>query len=107
MSNKTERDDELWALVSAYEEATEAAREIAKQKSILKDSILRKLSKSDEKYRGNKRVRKVTQKSTEFSTSDLRRKYGEQFVEENKITRHYTSIDIRQMAKRGPKNSQC
>lgn len=107
MSEKLERDDDLWELVDAYERCVDLSREVAKMKSIVKNELLKKLGDTSEKYRGLKRVRKVDQKTTEFSSADLARKYGEEFVEENKIVRIYTTIDVKEMARPGPLGSQC
>lgn len=107
-----ERDDELWALVAAYEEAKDAAREIRKQSALLKDRILKKLSSEDPdkdyetRYRGCKRVRVVETRNTDFSVVDLKNKYGEDFVQENLIERFYDSIEVKEMAKPGGRTLQ-
>ena len=108
-----ERDDELWALVAAYEEAKDAAREIRKQSALLKDRILKKLVSEkenvdyDTKFRGCKRVRVVSTRNTDFSIVDLTEKYGEEFVQENIIERHYDTVEIKEMNKAGHPNQQC
>lgn len=107
-----ERDDELWALVEAYEEAKDAAREIRKQSALLKQRILNKLAEAGKdgnfatRYRGCKRVRVVATRSADFSITDLTEKYGEEFVEENLVERFYDTVEVKVMAKGGPTGSQ-
>lgn len=113
MSQTIEKDDELWQLVEAYEEARTAAREIRKQTDMLKTMIKAKLGAAGRDgnfatlYRGSKRVRVVETKNVEFSKQDLESKYGEEFVEENKIERFYDTVEVKVMAKDGPRGSQC
>lgn len=112
MSQTIERDDELWKLVEALEEAKEAGRELRKQTATINTLIFKKLSEASEdgsyavRYRNNKRVRAIEVKTTDFSVTDLKRKYGEEFVDENRIDRYSDRIEIKDMNKRGPKSQQ-
>ena len=112
MSKKAQKDDELWNLVEALEEAQQAGRELRKQTAAIKTLIFKKLSEASKDgnyatlYRNHKRVRVVEVKSTDFSVSDLKRKYGEEFVEENRIDRYNDTIEIKEMTKRGPESQQ-
>jgi len=107
-----ERDDELWELVAAYEEAKDAAREIRQTSAALKQRILNKLGLAGKdgnfatRFRGCKRVRVVATRSTDFSITDLTDKYGEEFVEENLIERFYDTVEIKDMAKPGHEGDQ-
>lgn len=113
MLETAEKDDELWLLVTAYQQYQETARDIKKEVAQLKSLIFKKLAAASEdgnyavRYRGNTRVRAVEVKNTDFSVSDLRRKYGEDFVEENRIDRYYDTIEVKVLEKAGPPSSQC
>jgi len=107
----SQRDDELWTLADAYEKITEMIREQTKLKREVRDKILKKLAGKDghyhAKYRGSRRVIAVTSTSHDISVSDMRDKFGEEFVQEHVIERNYTTVNVKEMAKRGPKGSQC
>jgi len=107
----SQKDDELWALADAYEKLTEMIREQTQLKKDLRDKILTKLAGEDgnyhAKYRGHRRVIAVTNTSHDISVSDLRDKFGEEFVQEHIIERSYTTVNVKNMAKRGPEGSQC
>lgn len=112
MSKKAQKDDELWNLVEALEEAQQAGRELRQQTAAIKTLIFKKLSEASEDgnyatlYRDHKRVRAIERKTTDFSVTDLKRKYGEEFVEENRIDRYTDAIEIKEMTKRGPESQQ-
>jgi len=107
----SQKDDELWALADAYEKLTEMIREQTKLKKDLRDKILTKLAGEDgkyhAKYRDYRRIIAVTNTSHDISVSDMRDKFGEEFVQEHIIERSYTTVNVKEMAKRGPESSQC
>ena len=94
-------DNQLWELVEAYEEASKQAKTADKLRSEIKGSIMAELESRKGKcsYQGRKRVRMVDTKSRDFSTTHLREKFGDDFVDENSIVRTSTSLEIKYMAK--------
>lgn len=106
----SQTDDELWTLAEAYEQLTEMIREQTKLKRELRDKILKKLVGKDgnyhARYRGARRVMAVSSTSQDVSVSDLREKYGEEFIQKHVIVRSYTTVNVKEMAKRGPESLQ-
>jgi len=107
----SQKDDELWTLAEAYDKLTEMMKEQTKLKREIRDKILKKLAGKDgnyhAKYRGSRRVIAVTNTSYDISVKDMRDKFGEEFVEKHVIERSYTTVNVKEMAKRGPEGSQC
>ena len=98
--------------MEALEEAQQAGRELRQQTAAIKTLIFKKLSEASEDgnyatlYRGHKRIRAIERKTTDFSVTDMTRKYGKEFVEENRIDRYTDAIEIKEMTKRGPEGQQ-
>ena len=94
-------DSQLWELVEAYEEAHRSARAADALRTDIKRTIMEELTKREKRqcYQGRKRVRMVETKSRDFSTTHLREKFGDDFVDENSLIRTSTSLEIKFMAR--------
>ena len=111
MSNESENEESFELTTQAiddWDRLTDLMREIRLARDKLKQNIIMALAdESGESltgWIGLTRVRVVEASSTTFSVTELREKYGDEWVEENSRRSGSASIEVKTMARRGPLN---
>jgi hypothetical protein len=106
MSNEEEPFELTTQSIDDWERLTDLMREVRATRDKLKQNII--LALADESgaslsgWIGLTRVRVVDTKGTVFSVTDLRDKYGDEWIEENSRKSGGAAIEIKTMAKHGP-----
>ena len=107
MSNESENEESFELTTQAiddWDRLTDLMREVRLARDKLKQNIIMALAdESGESltgWIGLTRVRVVEASSTTFSVTDLREKYGDEWVEENSRKSGSASIEVKTMAKR-------
>lgn len=107
MSNESENEESFELTTQAiddWDRLTDLMREVRLARDKLKQNIIMALAdESGESltgWIGLTRVRVVEASSTTFSVTDLREKYGDEWVEENSRKSGSASIEVKTMARR-------
>lgn len=109
MSNESENEENFELTTQAiddWERLTDLMREVRLAREKLKQNIIKALA--DESGRSltgwiaNTRVRITESSSTVFSVTNLREKYGDDWVEENSSRSGSAAIEIKTMARARP-----
>lgn len=105
-----QRDQDFWNDVETYEKLRELRSELNKEIEEIKTRLFRGLSieKTGDgtRYWNNKRVTIVGSDSTTFSVTELREKFGEEWVQENSKKTSSATIQVKYMKRRGPESHQ-
>ena len=109
MSNESENEESFELTTQAiddWDRLTDLMREVRLAREKLKQNIIMALAdESGESltgWIGLTRVRVVEASSTTFSVTDLREKYGDEWVEENSRKSGSASIEVKTMARHRP-----
>ena len=109
MSNESENEESFELTTQAiddWDRLTDLMREVRLAREKLKQNIIMALAdESGESltgWIGLTRVRVVEASSTTFSVTDLREKYGDEWVEENSHKSGSASIEVKTMARHRP-----
>jgi hypothetical protein len=106
MSNEEETFELTTQSIDDWERLTDLMREVRATRDKLKQDIIKALAdesgNSLSGWIGVTRVRIVGTKSTVFSITDLRDKYGDEWVEENSHQSSGAAIEIKTMARNRP-----
>ena len=104
MSNEEEPFELTTQSIDDWERLTDLMREVRATRDKLKQDIIKALAdesgNSLSGWIGVTRVRIVDTKSTVFSITDLREKYGDEWIEENSHKSNGAAIEIKTMASR-------
>ena len=100
-----ERDAEFWENVEKYEKLVQLRRELHAEIDEVKRKLYRGLG-DGARFDRNKRVQIVGSKSTTFSISKLREKFGDEWIEENGDPSSSSTIQVKYMSKDGPESRQ-
>ena len=109
MSNESENEESFELTTQAiddWERLTDLMREVRLAREQLKQNIIRALHEQDggrmTGWIANTRVRITESSSTVFSVTNLREKYGDEWVEENSHKSGGAAIEIKTMARIRP-----
>ena len=109
MSNESENEESFELTTQAiddWEQLTDLMREVRVARDKLKQNIMVALgANGNEAMTGwiaNTRVRVVSTASRTFSITELREKYGDEWVEENSSRSGSAAIEVKTMARRRP-----
>ena len=104
MSNEEEPFELTTQSIDDWERLTDLMREVRATRDKLKQDIIKALAdesgNSLSGWIGVTRVKVVDTKSTVFSITDLREKYGDEWIEENSHKSNGAAIEIKTMASR-------
>mgnify|MGYP003119541842 FL=1 len=106
-----ERDTEFWDEVNNYERLVELSRDIRVALEKSKKTIMSKMEITEngsvqERYNANKRVRFKTSSSISFSVTEMREKFGDEWVDENGKRSGSATLEVKHMRRVGPRNQQ-
>ena len=106
-----ERDTEFWDEVNNYERLVELSRDIRialekSKKSIMSKMEINEHGLTEERYHANKRVRFKSSSSISFSVTEMREKFGDEWVEENGKRSASATIEVKHMRRIGPQRLQ-
>ena len=109
MSNESENEESFELTTQAiddWDRLTDLMREVRLARIKLKENIIKALADESGNsltgWIGHTRVRVVEASSTTFSVTDLREKYGDEWVEENSHKSGSASIEVKTMATQRP-----
>lgn len=109
MSNESENEESFVLTTQAiddWERLTDLMREVRVARDKLKQNIIIALGANDSDqmtgWIANTRVRVVSTASRTFSTTQLREKYGDEWVEENSHKSGSATIEVKTMARARP-----
>ena len=109
MSNESENQEQFVLTTQAiddWERLTDLMREVRSTRDELRSNIIRALAQEDPDslagWIANTRVRVVANNSVSFSVTDLREKYGDEWVEENSKRSSSATLEIKTMARDRP-----
>jgi hypothetical protein len=106
MSNEEETFELTTQSIDDWERLTDLMREVRATRDKLKQNIIKALADEEgptlSGWIGLTRVRIVDTKSTVFSVTELRDKYGDEWIEENSHRSTGAAIEIKTMAKSRP-----
>lgn len=109
MSNESENEDEFVLTtdsIDQWERLTDLMREVRQTRDELRSNIIRAIAQEEpDRLTGwiaNTRVRVVSNNSVAFSVSELREKYGDEWVEENSKRGSSAALEIKTMARSRP-----
>mgnify|MGYP000037982934 CR=1 FL=1 len=109
MSNESENQEQFVLTTQAiddWERLTDLMREVRSTRDELRSNIIRALAQEDPDslsgWIANTRVRVVANNSVTFSVTDLREKYGDEWVEENSKRSSSAALEIKTMARNRP-----
>ena len=113
MSNESENESEsedgfvlTTAAIDDWERLTDLMREVRQARDELRSNIIRALAQEEpDRMAGwiaSTRVRIVSNNSVAFSVSELREKYGDEWVEENSKRSSSATLEIKTMARSPP-----
>ena len=110
MSNEEETFELTTQSIDDWERLTDLMREVRVTREKLKQNIIAALAEAKTNddiehlsgWIGMTRVRIVDTKSTVFSVTELRDKYGDEWIEENSHRSTGAAIEIKTMAKSRP-----
>ena len=109
MSNESENEESFELTTQAiddWERLTDLMREVRVARNKLKQNIIVALgADGNESMTGwiaNTRVKVVSTAARTFSITELREKYGDEWVEENSSRSGSASIEVKTMARRRP-----
>ena len=105
MSNEEETFELTTQSIDDWERLTDLMREVRATRDKLKQNIIKALADAKDGptlsgWIGVTRVKIVDTKSTVFSITDLREKYGDEWIEENSHKSNGAAIEIKTMASR-------
>ena len=104
MSNEEETFELTTQSIDDWERLTDLMREVRVTRDKLKQNIIKALADEDRPnlsgWIGATRVRIVDTKSTVFSVTELRDKYGDEWIEENSRRSTGATVEIKTMARR-------
>ena len=104
MSNEEETFELTTQSIDDWERLTDLMREVRATRDKLKQDIIKALAdesgNSLSGWIGVTRVKVVDTKSTVFSITDLREKYGDEWIEENSHKSNGAAVEIKTMASR-------
>jgi hypothetical protein len=104
MSNEEETFELTTQSIDDWERLTDLMREVRATRDKLKQDIIKALAdesgNSLSGWIGVTRVKVVDTKSTVFSITDLREKYGDEWIEDNSRKSNGAAIEIKTMASR-------
>ena len=104
MSNEEEPFELTTQSIDDWERLTDLMREVRATRDKLKQNIIKALAdesgNSLSGWIGVTRVKIVDTKSTVFSITDLREKYGDEWIEDNSRKSNGAAIEIKTMASR-------
>ena len=104
MSNEEEPFELTTQSIDDWERLTDLMREVRASRDKLKQNIIKALAdesgNSLSGWIGVTRVKIVDTKSTVFSITDLREKYGDEWIEENSHKSNGAAVEIKTMASR-------
>jgi len=104
MSNEEEPFELTTQSIDDWERLTDLMREVRATRDKLKQNIIKALAdesgNSLSGWIGVTRVKIVDTKSTVFSITDLREKYGDEWIEENSHKSNGAAVEIKTMASR-------
>ena len=104
MSNEEEPFELTTQSIDDWERLTDLMREVRATRDKLKQDIIKALAdetgNSLSGWIGVTRVKVVDTKSTVFSITDLREKYGDEWIEDNSRKSNGAAIEIKTMASR-------
>jgi len=104
MSNEEEPFELTTQSIDDWERLTDLMREVRATRDKLKQNIIKALAdesgNSLSGWIGVTRVKIVDTKSTVFSITDLREKYGDEWIEENSHKSNGAAVEIKTMARR-------
>ena len=104
MSNEEETFELTTQSIDDWERLTDLMREVRATRDKLKQNIIKALAdesgNSLSGWIGVTRVKIVDTKSTVFSITDLREKYGDEWIEENSHKSNGAAVEIKTMASR-------
>ena len=104
MSNEEEPFELTTQSIDDWERLTDLMREVRATRDKLKQNIIKALAdesgNSLSGWIGVTRVKVVDTKSTVFSITDLREKYGDEWIEENSHKSNGAAVEIKTMASR-------
>lgn len=104
MSNEEEPFELTTQSIDDWERLTDLMREVRATRDKLKQDIIKALADENASnlsgWIGVTRVRIVDTKSTVFSITDLRDKYGDEWIEENSHRSTGAAVEIKTMARR-------
>ena len=104
MSNEEEPFELTTQSIDDWERLTDLMREVRATRDKLKQNIIKALAdesgNSLSGWIGVTRVKVVDTKSTVFSITDLREKYGDEWIEDNSRKSNGAAIEIKTMASR-------
>ena len=100
-----ERDAECWENVEKYEKLVQLRRELHAEIDEVKRKLYRGLG-DGARFDRNKRIQIVGNKSTTFSITKLREKFGDEWIEENGDPSSSSTIQVKYMSKDGPESRQ-
>ena len=109
MSNESENQEQFVLTTQAiddWERLTDLMREVRQARDELRTNIIIALGQEDpDRLSGwvaNTRVRVVSNNSLAFSVTELREKYGDEWVEENSKRSSSATLEIKTMARNRP-----
>jgi len=109
MSNESENEESFVLTTQAiddWERLTDLMREVRQARDELRSNIIRALAQEEpDRLAGwisSTRVRVVSNNSVAFSVSELREKYGDEWVEENSKRSSSATLEIKTMARSRP-----
>ena len=106
MSNEEETFELTTQSIDDWERLTDLMREVRATRDKLKQNIIKALADEDTPtlsgWIGLTRVRIVDTKSTVFSITDLREKYGDEWIEDNSHKSSGAAVEIKTMVKNRP-----
>ena len=104
MSNEEEPFELTTQSIDDWERLTDLMREVRASRDKLKQNIIKALAdesgNSLSGWIGVTRVKVVDTKNTVFSITDLREKYGDEWIEENSHKSNGAAVEIKTMASR-------
>jgi len=106
MSNEEEPFELTTQSIDDWERLTDLMREVRATRDKLKQNIIKALAdesgNSLSGWIGVTRVKIVDTKSTVFSITDLREKYGDEWIEDNSHKSSGAAVEIKTMVKNRP-----
>tara|TARA_Y100001937_G_C7043734_1_gene295859 strand:- start:136 stop:513 length:378 start_codon:yes stop_codon:yes gene_type:complete len=107
--NESENEDEFVLTtdsIDQWERLTDLMREVRQARDELRSNIIRALAHEEPDqmagWIATTRVRVVSNNSVAFSVSELREKYGDEWVEENSKRGSSATLEIKTMARGRP-----